>query len=99
MIQKEENKTLEFKENTKSLDRILKTIIAFANTAGGTMLIGIRDGTKEIVGVTNVLEDELKIANAIATTIRPLLSVDINISSYSHSPVTVYCKNEALFLA
>jgi schlafen family protein len=34
-ILQEEGKTLEFKESAKSLDRIIHTIIAFANTAGG----------------------------------------------------------------
>lgn len=48
LLQQEEGKTLEFKENSKSLDRIIHTIIAFANTAGGKVLIGVKDKTKEI---------------------------------------------------
>jgi hypothetical protein len=35
LLAKEEGKTLEFKENTKSLPKIIQTIVAFANTAGG----------------------------------------------------------------
>ncbi|NGX28003.1 MAG: hypothetical protein K940chlam1_00175 [Candidatus Anoxychlamydiales bacterium] len=34
-LKQEEGKTLEFKKNTSSLERIIKTIIAFANTSGG----------------------------------------------------------------
>ena len=48
LLSKEEEKTLEFKENTQSLQKIIQTIIAFANTAGGTLVIGIKDKTKEI---------------------------------------------------
>ena len=31
----------------------MKTIIAFANTQGGKLIVGIDDKTHEIVGVTN----------------------------------------------
>jgi ATP-dependent DNA helicase RecG len=41
LLQQEEGKTLEFKENSKSPDRIIHTIIAFANAAGGKVLIGV----------------------------------------------------------
>ncbi|MBN9377474.1 MAG: ATP-binding protein [Chlamydiales bacterium] len=35
LLTKEEGEMLEFKENTKSLQKIVQTIVAFANTAGG----------------------------------------------------------------
>ena len=38
-----ESKTLEFKRDTSSLAPILKTVIAFANTGGGTVIIGQDD--------------------------------------------------------
>ena len=44
-LNQEEGKQLEFKENTESLNRIIQTIIAFANTAGGTIIIGVKDKT------------------------------------------------------
>ncbi len=34
LLSKEEGRTLEFKENTNSLNKIIRTIIAFANTVG-----------------------------------------------------------------
>lgn len=70
---KDEGKTLEFKENTKFLKKIVQTIIAFANTAGGTLIVGIKDKTKEVVGLDNILQDEEKIANAISDLVLPLL--------------------------
>jgi len=71
ILSKEEGKSLEFKENTQSLQKIIQTVIAFANTAGGTMVLGIRDRTKEVVGLENILEEEERLANAIADSIFP----------------------------
>lgn len=77
-----ENKTLEFKENANSLNGIIKTVIAFANTAGGILIIGVKDQTKEIIGLADVLRDEEKLANAISDNVSPLLVPDIEIHTY-----------------
>lgn len=82
LLQQEEGKTLEFKENTKSLDRIIHTIVAFANTAGGKILIGVKDKTKEVVGLRDPIEEEMRLANAIADSIEPLFSPDIHVVSW-----------------
>ena len=81
-LSKEEGKTLEFKENIKSLPKIINTIIAFANTAGGTIVIGIKDRTKGVIGLNNILEEEEKIANAVADSIEPLLTPSIHLSTW-----------------
>jgi len=39
-----ESKTLEFKRDLSSPKPILKTLVAFANTAGGTLIIGRKAG-------------------------------------------------------
>ncbi len=39
ILKQSEGKTLEFKLNTSSTDRIAKTIITFANTAGEKLLL------------------------------------------------------------
>ena len=41
LLASNEGKTVEFKETTQSLHGIVKTVIAFANTAGGTLIIGV----------------------------------------------------------
>ena len=46
LLAREEGKTLEFKLNCSPLARIVRTTVAFANTAGGTILIGVEDETK-----------------------------------------------------
>jgi ATP-dependent DNA helicase RecG len=82
LLQQEEGKTLEFKENSKSLVRIIHTIIAFANTAGGKILIGVKDKTKEIVGLEDPVVEEMRLANAIADSIEPLFNPDIHVVSW-----------------
>ena len=64
LLVQEEGKTLEFKENCRSLSKIVQTVVAFANTAGGVLVIGIRDRTKEVIGLPDPLADEEKLANA-----------------------------------
>ena len=61
LLTKEEGKKLDFKENTKSLQKIVQTIVAFANTAGGTLVIGIKDKTKDVIGLANVSEEEERV--------------------------------------
>ncbi len=77
LLAKEESKTLEFKENTSSLAKIVQTAIAFANTAGGTIIIGIRDKVKEVIGLDDILTDEGRVANAIADSVEPLLTPNL----------------------
>ena len=50
LLQQPECKTLEFKRDLSSPKPILKTLVAFANTAGGRLVIGITDD-QQLVGV------------------------------------------------
>lgn len=78
----DEGKTLEFKESCRPLKRIVRTVVAFANTAGGTIVIGVRDKTKEVVGIADPLVDEERLANAFADGVRPLLLPDVQIHAW-----------------
>ncbi|MFH0898859.1 MAG: ATP-binding protein [bacterium] len=89
LLKKEEGKTLEFKENSNSLSSIIKTIVAFANTAGGTIIVGVQDKTKNIVGLIDPLEDEMRIINKVSDSITPFLRPNLEIQSY---------RNKALIL-
>ena len=81
-LKEQEGKTLEFKENCSSLHKIVQTVVAFANTAGGTLIIGVRDKTKEVVGISDPLKEEERLSNAFADGIHPLMIPDIRISSF-----------------
>lgn len=82
LLSRNEGKTLEFKENSQSLHKIVQTVIAFANTAGGILLLGIKNETKEVIGLLNVLQEEEKIANAIADSVSPLLVPNLQFCSW-----------------
>jgi predicted HTH transcriptional regulator len=84
-----EGKTLEFKLNLASKERILRSLVAFANTAGGTMIIGVVDSSKEIIGVEDPIAAELQAANLIADNIAPRLIPDIQIKRYGERYVLV----------
>ena len=76
LLSSPEGKTLEFKRDMSSVKPILKTLVAFANTAGGTLVIGRADDG-EIIGVDDVLADEERLANLIADSIAPAMMPDI----------------------
>jgi predicted HTH transcriptional regulator len=82
LIARDEGKTLEFKENCNSLLPLARTVVAFANTAGGVVVIGVRDKTREIVGGSDALREEERLAGCFAQRIRPLLIPDIRITSW-----------------
>src|SRR5262245_3945009 len=82
LLTREEGKTLEFKENTKSLQKIIQTVIAFANTSGGTIVIGIKDQTKKVIGLENILEEEERLANAITDNVSPLLIPSLQLQTW-----------------
>ncbi len=100
-----ESKTLEFKRDISSLGPILKTIVAFTNTAGGTLIIG-QSAPGEIIGVPDIFKAEETIANAISDAIFPSVRPDIEIAtvagknlilirvSYFKGPF--YIKNEGI---
>lgn len=75
-----EGKTIEFKRDLSSIKPILKTLVAFANTAGGTLLIG-KDNDGTIIGIEDVFSAEEKLASAIADSIYPPLMPEIEIIS------------------
>ena len=69
----ERSKTVEFKRDLSSPEGVLKSVVAFANTSGGVILLGVEDGTKKVKGVVNVLALEERLANLIADSISPIL--------------------------
>ena len=89
VLQKPEGKTLEYKRDLSSPDGLLKTLVAFANTAGGILAIGIEDGTRRVIGVPDVLAAEERLASIIADSIRPRLVPDIEIVPWRKTQVLV----------
>ena len=61
-----ENKRVEFKEKLPKNESIVKTVIAFSNTSGGKLIVGVSDERK-IVGIdeANIFELQDKISSLI----------------------------------
>jgi predicted HTH transcriptional regulator len=68
---------------------VLRTLVAFANTAGGTLVIGIEDGTRAVRGVDDPLAVEEKLANVLADDISPRLVPEIDIVPWRSTQVLV----------
>jgi len=65
-IQQGETKTLEFKKTLPTVADLARTIIAFANTSGGKLIIGVNDN-REIIGLDDneIFSTQDKIASII----------------------------------
>lgn len=74
-----ESKILEFKERLDDYSRLLETVTAFANTQGGTIIIGIRDSDRLIVGLSaeEIERYSQEIPQIIADTISPQIAADL----------------------
>ena len=76
LIARPEGKTLDFKREEVEMQKALKTIVAFANTSGGTLVLGVADD-KSVLGVADVKMQEERYTNAIATGVSPALAADV----------------------
>ncbi len=87
LLKRQEGKSLEFKRDLSSPDGVLRTMVAFANTAGGVVLIGVEDRTRRVRGVEDPLETEERLANLIADNIHPRLVPEIEILPWRETSV------------
>ena len=74
LIEQGEHARLEFKRSISSAQRIARTLTAFANTSGGTLLVGVADDGR-ILGVGSEFKEVHKIEEATDRLIEPALTV------------------------
>lgn len=87
-----ESKNIEFKEKLpEKSEKYLKSIIAFANTSGGKLVIGINDKTREVIGVPkdDVFDLMDQITNAISDNSIPQIIPNIYFQSIEEKTVIV----------
>lgn len=77
LIKKGESQSIEFKQAASSSKDLAREIVAFANTCGGTLIIGVDDSGK-VIGVNDFKETEQIITNALNHNCQP--SIDAAIS-------------------
>lgn len=80
LLQQPEGKTLEFKRDLSSPRNVLKMLVAFANAAGGYLAIGV-DDARQVLGVSDPLDEEARICNLIADGISPRLVPSVELAS------------------
>ncbi len=67
---------LEFKKRTPAPERLAKEIVAFANTRGGRLVLGVNDdGT--VTGVKDAAEEEFALAEALRRHCEPQVAVEL----------------------
>jgi ATP-dependent DNA helicase RecG len=89
VLRSPEGKTVEFKRDLSSSDGVLRSVGAFANTAGGVLVVGVEDTTRRVVGCSDPLGDEEKLASLIADRIEPRLVPDIAIVPWRRTQLLV----------
>lgn len=85
-----ESKNIEFKESLpKDSEKYVKTIIAFANTQGGQLIVGIEDKTRTVVGVddTEVFKIMDQVANAVSASCTPQIIPNITFQSLDRKTI------------
>ena len=86
-LRRPEGKTLEFKRDLSSPDGLLRTVVSFANTAGGVVLVGVEDRTRNVRGISDPFALEERIASLITDSIVPRLLPDLEILAYRKTHV------------
>lgn len=87
-----ESYNVEFKQSLPDKsEKYLKTIAAFANSAGGKLVIGVEDETKKIVGVDTAEVFELmdRITNAVSDAIEPQIVPHISFSTVEGKSIII----------
>lgn len=83
-----EGKTLEFKRDLSSPTRPLRTVVAFANSAGGRLVIGVNDDGS-VAGVEDPLAEEERITSLVTDRISPQLVPGIDLVTLGEATVLV----------
>ena len=89
---KGESKNLEYKsELPVKSEKYMKSVVAFANTSGGKLIIGIDDETRKVVGVDkdSVFQNMDRIANAISDSCEPQIIPDITFQNIDGKCVVI----------
>ncbi len=87
-VQQLEGKTREFKRDLSSSQPILRTLVAFANSAGGQLIVGVSD-ERSVVGVEDPLAEEERLTSLIADSISPQLVPVIDLVTLANKTLLV----------
>ena len=89
LIKLGEGKTVEFKVDFPKNDQIVKTVIAFANSSGGRIFVGVDDFGRVIGFFDDVPNTIAKIANIVHDSVVPVIAPEIYLQTVEGKPVLV----------
>jgi len=86
-----ENRRLEFKETLPESNQIAKSAIAFANSGGGKIIIGVQDSPRKVVGIDEdkLFEIEETIGNIIYDSCYPIILPEITFITHEDKNLLV----------
>ena len=79
-----ESKSVEFKSQLPAFKELIKTCVAFANGAGGELIIGIEDGTRQVIGIDETTRERIyeDFPNSLYDATQPSLVPQIYFQEY-----------------
>jgi len=95
LVSKGEGQYLEFKTKVDHPDKIVKEVVAFANSGGGRLLIGVEDDGK-ISGLKYADEEAFEMAKAIQNLCKPTIKFSLEkIALNEKKQILVYSFKES----
>ncbi len=88
LLKQGENASIEFKEVLVRPESIAKEVVAFANTQGGTLLVGVSD-SGEIKGVQGEIPHEEYFSNIARNNIIPSIDIQTEVIIYENKRIIV----------
>ena len=91
IIQQPEGRSLEFKEDMPTNAELSKTILAFANDAGGIIVLGVKDKPRTVIGLAKekCLQIEEQISNIIHDKCTPTILPEIEFLEFENEQLLV----------
>lgn len=77
LIKRGETQKVEFKQSASSAKDLAREIVAFANTTGGTLILGV-DDKAQLIGVKDYKEAEQTLTNALNHNCQPPIQASIH---------------------
>jgi predicted HTH transcriptional regulator len=94
LVKTGEGTFLEFKRTISSPEKIARELAAFANTRGGTLLIGV-DDDKSLVGVDSFWEQEFLLSQSLNEICRPALRARVEIVPFHKKDIVLVRVDES----
>lgn len=96
LIEKGESSTVQFKEKVKDAYKIATEMVAFSNSKGGHLIIGVNDKTGDVTGLSykDIQDTNLLLVNAASDNVKSPITIFSETISISEKNVLVVQVNE-----